>query len=208
MKNKKTRHRVADSWVAKVGAHLGMNGGKHLAIMERLAAHYGEKWLVDKLHGDELIRRYLDEHFPTWNPPQQLPKKDRWAQEQKAKRKAQKQRKKRIYAPTPHPSSDEFLASYEWRKLRMEVLKERGPTCECCGTNAQRDRVRMNVDHIKPRRYFPALALDKSNLQVLCEPCNHGKGNWDQTDWREPEPSVMPMWHDPMRPRLVKKGTA
>lgn len=42
----------------------------------------------------------------------------------------------------------------------------------------------MNVDHIKPRRLFPWLALELKNLQVLCHDCNHGKGNWDQTDWR------------------------
>ena len=47
----------------------------------------------------------------------------------------------------------------------------------------------MNVDHIKPRKKYPELALDKSNLQVLCEECNHGKGNWDETDWR-PENAV------------------
>lgn len=44
----------------------------------------------------------------------------------------------------------------------------------------------MNVDHIKPRKTHPHLALDPSNLQVLCDVCNHGKGNWDKTDWRKP----------------------
>ena len=42
----------------------------------------------------------------------------------------------------------------------------------------------MNVDHIKPRKKFPELALVEDNLQVLCGACNHGKGNWDQTNWR------------------------
>ena len=42
----------------------------------------------------------------------------------------------------------------------------------------------MHVDHIKPRKLYPALALDVNNLQILCEVCNHGKGNWDMTDWR------------------------
>jgi 5-methylcytosine-specific restriction endonuclease McrA len=42
----------------------------------------------------------------------------------------------------------------------------------------------INVDHIKPRRKYPELALTESNLQVLCGTCNHGKGSWDETDWR------------------------
>ena len=67
----------------------------------------------------------------------------------------------------------------------MTVLKSRGARCECCGATPA-DGVRMHVDHIKPRRKYPELALTESNLQVLCEECNHGKGNWDETDWREP----------------------
>lgn len=76
-----------------------------------------------------------------------------------------------------------FLDTYEWRKLRMEALKKYGPKCVCCGATPQTGAV-MNVDHIKPRKLWPSLALDISNLQILCHECNHGKGNWDQTDWR------------------------
>lgn len=86
---------------------------------------------------------------------------------------------------TPHPASVEFLSSYEWRVLRMQVLKERGARCECCGATPQDGTTVINVDHIKPRRTHPELALVKANLQVLCHACNHGKGNWDQTDWRK-----------------------
>lgn len=67
----------------------------------------------------------------------------------------------------------------------MRVLIARGARCECCGASPQKHGVRLNVDHIKPRRFFPELALDETNTQVLCEDCNHGKGNWDQTDWRQ-----------------------
>lgn len=85
-------------------------------------------------------------------------------------------------------ASDSFLESYEWRRVRMVVLKRDGARCACCGATPA-DGVRMNVDHIKPRKNFPELALDPRNLQVLCEVCNHGKGNWDQTDWRVGEPA-------------------
>jgi 5-methylcytosine-specific restriction endonuclease McrA len=83
----------------------------------------------------------------------------------------------------PYYASREFLESYEWRVLRMRVLKRDGARCACCGSSPA-DGVRMNVDHIKPRKHFPQLALDENNLQVLCEVCNHGKSNWDATDWR------------------------
>lgn len=79
--------------------------------------------------------------------------------------------------------SDEFLQSYEWRRVRMMALKKYGAKCQCCGATPQTGAI-MNVDHIKPRKLFPHLALDVDNLQVLCHECNHGKGNWDMTDWR------------------------
>ena len=81
------------------------------------------------------------------------------------------------------PSSDRFLRSIEWKTLRYRMLKARGARCECCGATAQ-DGERIVVDHIKPRRKFPELALEPSNLQVLCSSCNWGKGSWDETDWR------------------------
>lgn len=55
--------------------------------------------------------------------------------------------------------------------------------CQSCGATPESGAV-MNVDHIKPRKIYPELALTESNLQVLCHECNHGKGNWDMTDFR------------------------
>lgn len=88
-------------------------------------------------------------------------------------------------------ASDAFLASYEWRRVRMMALKTYGPRCMCCGATPA-DGAVMNVDHIKPRLKFPKLALTLSNLQILCAPCNHGKGNWDETDWRPTTESIDP----------------
>lgn len=79
--------------------------------------------------------------------------------------------------------SNEFLQSYEWRTVRMQALIKYGRKCQCCGASPS-DGAVMNVDHIKPRKTHPELALTLNNLQILCHECNHGKGNWDQTDWR------------------------
>lgn len=85
---------------------------------------------------------------------------------------------------------DLFYRSWEWRTLRMEVLKAHGARCQCCGAGrndftSAGDPVRICVDHIKPISKFWHLRLDKKNLQVLCDECNQGKGAWDETDWRE-----------------------
>lgn len=102
------------------------------------------------------------------------------------------ERRRKASESTPSVTSkNEFYASWEWRTLRMEVLKEQGRACQCCGAEpgmktAAGDPVRICVDHIKPLSKFWHLRLDKNNLQVLCDECNQGKGNWDQTDFRQP----------------------
>lgn len=77
-----------------------------------------------------------------------------------------------------------FLLSPEWRKIRYKTLKLADGCCQLCGMSYRKHGIILNVDHIKPRKHYPNLALSLSNLQVLCEACNHGKGNTDQTDWR------------------------
>ena len=80
--------------------------------------------------------------------------------------------------------SDKFLLSYEWRRLRYSVICKYKSCCMACGRSPNKDGITLHVDHIQPRKLRPDLALDPDNLQVLCHECNHGKGNWDTTDWR------------------------
>lgn len=89
----------------------------------------------------------------------------------------------------PKEAIKEFYASWGWRTLRMETLKKYGAKCQCCGATpghvaADGTAVRIVVDHIKPLSRHWHLRLEPENLQVLCDECNQGKGNWDQTDHR------------------------
>jgi 5-methylcytosine-specific restriction endonuclease McrA len=77
-------------------------------------------------------------------------------------------------------SFHEFYDSREWKQLRYKVLNKYGRTCALCRKS---DGV-MHVDHIKPRSKYPELELVFDNLQVLCEACNIGKSNTDETDFR------------------------
>jgi 5-methylcytosine-specific restriction endonuclease McrA len=103
-----------------------------------------------------------------------------------ANKAARKIKSPRLVVSGVQVCSNDFLQTYEWRRVRMEALKKYGPVCQCCGASPSTGAV-MNVDHIKPRKLFPQLALDVDNLQILCGECNHGKGNWDMTDWRPTE---------------------
>lgn len=89
------------------------------------------------------------------------------------------------FNPTPkkpnnkNPSNKEFYQSWEWKTLRYKVLLYYGAVCMLCGST-----YRIVVDHIKPRKKYPELELDFDNMQVLCDECNRGKGQWDETDHR------------------------
>lgn len=51
--------------------------------------------------------------------------------------------------------------------MRSRVLK-RDPIClECASAQSS------HVDHVKPRRLFPELALDEGNLRGLCAQCHN-----------------------------------
>ena len=73
-------------------------------------------------------------------------------------------------------NGDGFLFSAEWKALRLLAIDKYGLICLCCGRENSRQHP-INIDHIKPRKYFPELAFDIDNLQPLCGVCNKRKGN-------------------------------
>lgn len=71
----------------------------------------------------------------------------------------------------------------EWKEVRYKALKLGNGSCCLCGATAK-DGIKLHVDHIKPKSLYPHLEYELNNLQVLCEICNVGKSNKDDTDWR------------------------
>ena len=102
------------------------------------------------------------------------PKRVRNRERRQAKKKEKEKRK---------AWADSFYRSWQWKELRYEVLKFYGSTCMLCGA-CSLDGKRMVVDYTRPISKYPKLALDFHNCQVLCNDCNMGKGNKDESDWR------------------------
>jgi 5-methylcytosine-specific restriction endonuclease McrA len=94
----------------------------------------------------------------------------------------QKRRDILIALNTEKSPADGFYKSRAWYMVRYKVLTDNKATCNCCGDSGR--SVSLHVDHIKPRSKYPELELEQDNLQVLCEACNMGKSNVDETDWR------------------------
>jgi len=66
----------------------------------------------------------------------------------------------------------EELKNY-WLKLRFEVFKRDNFTCQYCGRNVKKDKIKICCDHIIPRKKGGKDTID--NLTTACEDCNLGK---------------------------------
>lgn len=78
----------------------------------------------------------------------------------------------------------EFHKYWGWRRIRevfvAEQVEKGRLLCAACGKNS---KIRVHVDHIKPRSRYPELRYLKTNLQILCDKCNIHKSDYDGDDW-------------------------
>ena len=96
-------------------------------------------------------------------------------------RKASRKRQPRVR----YSGTDPFYLSPEWQALRYRLIRDSDGKCQACGATAKSSGRPMHVDHIEPRSKRPDLALEYSNLQLLCEACNLGKRNTDSIRWKD-----------------------
>ncbi|MFS0819662.1 HNH endonuclease [Lysinibacillus sp. 1P01SD] len=89
-----------------------------------------------------------------------------------------------------------FYKSKEWRTLRAQILKEQNYECQECKqqglvTLSDPDKHKsLDVDHILEISTHPELALEPSNLRVLCIPhhnAKHGRYPRKPNKWEEDE---------------------
>lgn len=57
---------------------------------------------------------------------------------------------------------------------RWEIFNRDNFTCQYCGRNVMEDKVKLEVDHVKPR--IDNGLDNKDNLITACQQCNHEKG--------------------------------
>jgi 5-methylcytosine-specific restriction endonuclease McrA len=82
------------------------------------------------------------------------------------------------YSNKSYDEINEFYHSKEWKSRRKEFLQNKLLICNGCqGDLSNSNQKYLNVDHIKPLRYFWDLRLDMNNLQILCSACNKAKGS-------------------------------
>ena len=176
--------------LGKAKFRLGLAGGNLMEVSAIAAAV-----MKCRLPASRKCRAKILLTFQNWVPPGRGPIEPLIPQDMLTKAgKPKKPKPARSVFDPPWVATPAFLRSAVWRRLRMRVLVARGNRCEACGASPEHGAT-ICVDHVKPRIRFPELALEEGNLQILCGVCNHGKGNWDETDWRDPA----------LRPRLAKR---
>jgi hypothetical protein len=79
-----------------------------------------------------------------------------------------------------------FYQTKEWKKFRLVFLEGKELVCNICQCDlTAQDAPVLNVDHIKPLKYYWDLRTDLSNLQILCNDCNRHKGNYVGSDVKD-----------------------
>lgn len=81
------------------------------------------------------------------------------------------------------PKYEAFRDSEEgkaWKKKKLIELNYRCPEC-----NKLLNDNNSSIDHKHPRRYYPWLAWDLSNLWVMCRSCNKDKSDKLWNDYLE-----------------------
>lgn len=71
-------------------------------------------------------------------------------------------------------SRDPFYSSREWKDMRYRALARDGYCCTNCGVSV-RGKGQSRVDHIKPKKTHPELALVLTNLRTLCAACDNAR---------------------------------
>ena len=69
--------------------------------------------------------------------------------------------------------SYDFYISKEWRAFRTRMLKQLDHICNDCGIEVFGNNI--TLDHILPMSKHPDLALEPTNIRVLCRVCNSRK---------------------------------
>ena len=69
--------------------------------------------------------------------------------------------------------------SDEGKKTKIELYENQRHICANpdCGLKNELPIEYFEIDHKLPITKFPELALDKSNMQLLCTPCNRKKNS-------------------------------
>ena len=74
-----------------------------------------------------------------------------------------------------------FYKSSEWKNLRQDFLEtQTNRICNYCKKDLSlnlNDSLTLNIDHIKPIKFFWNQRLNINNLQILCNECNKVKAN-------------------------------
>lgn len=63
--------------------------------------------------------------------------------------------------------------NFSWLKLRFEIFKRDNFTCQYCGRNVKKDRIKLHLDHVIPKDKGGRDII--KNLITSCEECNLGK---------------------------------
>ena len=78
----------------------------------------------------------------------------------------------------------QFYICKPWTKLRKEVLDEQHHECERCKRAGKYTEATV-AHHKQTVRKYPWLALEKNNIEALCDQCHYEEHHGKKTVWTD-----------------------
>jgi len=84
------------------------------------------------------------------------------------------------YADPKYEAFKASEAGRAWKQRKLEECDYRCPECD-----RRMSEATVSIDHKHPRRHYPLLAWEVSNLWILCRACNKVKGDMEWEEYLE-----------------------
>lgn len=167
---------MADAKTRSMEKGIGL---AYIAEEAGCSTHTIRKWL--RKHGMQFTHAEIRSYTPVWNkglPPEQQPRFDKLHSEETRTKMRESARHGEDSNLFKHGNSRSWRQTVQDHcdKWKLSLVRQQNNACNHCGVEVSVG-CGSEIDHKKPVAFYPELAFELENLQVLCKECHEDKSS-------------------------------
>lgn len=85
-------------------------------------------------------------------------------------------------------------STLEYKEFRRTIFARDNYTCQICGDRTKKGhKIKIQIDHIKPFRFYPELYMKEDNARTVCVPCHYKTDTYGAKVYRSTKKSLSPV---------------